>query len=372
VPFDPAQARESRIILLYGDEEGLRTRAYQELMAGFQVQDGDMDVESLLANERSPVEWIGAAATYPFLAEFRVVVVRNVTRVSPTDLWEGAPIKKDHPAVALLQQVPETGRLILVADDELGEKLAARAKTVASQWAKLVAFAGGAAHEFTADKKGPIDAFRQYAIKVGKPMTPSAATALSEMLSGRLSLGLGEIEKLAIYVGDEPEIRDEHVRALVNPEPEYRVFTMIDAIVEGKSGAALQELKTMIGHKPKVNEEAFSRIFPVVGRQLRLLWQARSCFEAGCSPAKPTPEVAATFLDKPKISAEAEWLQSKLMRTAKRLNFAQLAACLNLLLEADAKLKGALPAANDVETLESMVVRMVDVCRQSSPALVRR
>jgi len=372
VAFDPVVARTHPVILLYGPEEGLRRRGFRELMAGFAVQDDDLDVEMLLAGERSPQDWVGAAGTIPFLAEFRVVVVRNVGRVDPKDIWPDAPINKSHPAITLLKQVPPSGRLILIVDDETSERAQARAITVGGQWAKLAAFAGAYVQEFKLDTKDPSAHFRKHAESLGKKLTPAAASLLTEMLSGKVSIGLTEIDKLAIFSGDTPEITEDDVRQSVNPEPEYKVFALVDAVVEGKASAALAELRTMVSHKANIADEAFPRIFPILGRQIRLLWQARICIENNCTPSKPDQATAALFPDKPKISAEQEWLQRKLMNTARRLSFPQIAALLAELLDADAKLKGARPAGLEIDVLELMVLKMVEACRQSSAAFERR
>jgi len=372
VAFDPAAARNHPVTLLYGPEEGLRRRAYRDLMKLFEVAEDDLDVEMIMANERAPVEWVGAAGTIPFLAEFRIVVVRNLGRLSPGDIWEDIPVNKSHPAVAIFREVPPSGRLILLVDDETSENAQAKAITNGKAWAKLAAFAGGYVNEFTVDQKNPGPNFTQHAESLGKKLTPNACALLVEMLSGKVSIGLTELDKLAIYVGDSPEITADDIRASTNPEPEYKVFTMVDAIVEGKAAAALSELRTMVSHKAKIADEAFPRIFPVLGRQIRLLWQARICIEHNCQPAKPTPAALAFFTDKPNITQERDWLQRKLMTTARHLSFPQLAGLLAELLDADAKLKGARPAGLEVDILDLMVLRMVDICRQSSPALDRR
>ena len=51
------------------------------------------------------------------------------------------------------------------------------------------------------------------------------------------------------------------------------------------------------------------------------------------------------------------------MRAAKNANFNQLSECLNIVSDADARLKGMLPSYSAMETLEQMLLKMIETLR---------
>ncbi len=66
------------------------------------------------------------------------------------------------------------------------------------------------------------------------------------MTGGSLSRALGELEKLALFVGDAEGIREGDVQAVTVPSREWNVFRMADAIVAGDVPEALRQLRTLI------------------------------------------------------------------------------------------------------------------------------
>lgn len=361
--FSPKTATGHRAILISGDDDSARRDALKQILAHLAVAEDDLDVESFTADSRSPAEWVGAAATIPFLSERRVVVVRNIGRVHPEDIWPKVKLEAKHPFVPEIQSLPPSALLVLVADEEMSEGAQKKVEPATKAWTRLLGHAGGAAFDFRDSSENITDALRKHAQSLGKSLSNAGANTLAELLGGKLAACRAELDKLAIYVGDQPEIRETDIRNTVSPDLEYNVFRLVDTVVAGQSASALSQLKTMIGHTAKVEEEAFPRIFPMLSRQFRLLWQARLCVEANCQPARPTPEVAALLPQKPNISQERDWLHNKLMKTARNLSYPKLSACLSELVRADASIKGARPSASPAETLEQMVLRMAAICR---------
>src|SRR5687768_17322755 len=96
----------ARVAMLSGDEDALRTRALQELMAAATMED-DFDLQVMDAGDSSPMEWSASAGTTPFLSSRRTVVVRHLLRLDGIDTrgWG---------------DLPETALMILVADEEGG------------------------------------------------------------------------------------------------------------------------------------------------------------------------------------------------------------------------------------------------------------
>jgi DNA polymerase III delta subunit len=180
----PTKATESRVVLIAGDEDVLRRDALRKLITDLGVNPDDMDVETIIADQRQPAEWAAAAASVPFLSERRIVVVRNVLRCDPAQEWDEKPKSKDHPFVRQLAALPETAMLVLVADDEMGdEDKMRRLETVARRWTEIVGTAEGFVVGGTATDQDIQKEMRQLATAAGKHLTPASASAVSRSLA---------------------------------------------------------------------------------------------------------------------------------------------------------------------------------------------
>jgi DNA polymerase-3 subunit delta len=339
-----------RLILLAGEEAALRREALQGLLEGLEMTKDDFDLEQFDGDSSSPMTWLGSVGTAPFMAPRRVAIVRHVLRCD-IDKAKGVD----------LRSVPESGLLILVADDESGsDDKQSKLKTADRNWRKAVEKAGGAIFDAKNDPKRTKDEVRKRLGATGKTMSDRALDVLVEMSGGSLSRALDELEKLSIYVGDQAQIREGDVRAIVMPSREWNVYRMVDAIVAGDVGEALRQLRILIGSAQKAENAAHSQIVPQVGRALRLLWQARVCVDAGTTPANAPESVRATFPDRPNLASEAPYRQGPLLNNARRVPLERIERAMAILSDTDARLKGALEAFTPVETLERMVLEMAE------------
>lgn len=334
-----------KLLMLSGSEDILRRRALSEAIAKVGVQTGDMDY-SVRDGSSSPRDWLGEVSTYPFLAEKRVVVVRNLLRAEPD-------------AKAGFDTIPDTGLLILVADEEaVDDSRRARLATLKTNWEKLVKSAGGHVETFEVSPKNLIKEIRTEAARQGKSISEKSATLLAEMVGSNLTRAYEELEKLAIYCGDADAIREQDVETLVLPSREWNVFKLVDAVVRNEIGPALRQLQVLVGSSNRAEEAAFRSILPQMSRQLRLIWQARICVELGCGPEDVPAQHSSLFPSKPNFLKEPSYRQSVVMGLARRASFASLARCFQILSDADARLKGILPGVSGIETLERMVLEM--------------
>ena len=257
--FDAKKVCKKPLVLLTGTEGVYRRAALEEILSA--VLEGQDDEEALVftADEKSPLEWVGSASSVPFLSDRRVVVVRNLSRVDPAKEWTEKPKSKDHPFVKELRALPETALLILVLDDEAGdEDKQRRLTTVGARWIEIVRSAGGEIPE-TEPKKGDVSAEMQRIAKErGKQMTKATAGLLSEMVGGSATIGMAELEKVLLYVGDSQTVTDRDVLEAVAPEQDYNVYQLVDAIVAGDSGTALKQVRTLVSRNSKIQGQMFS------------------------------------------------------------------------------------------------------------------
>lgn len=91
-----------------------------------------------------------------------------------------------------------------------------------------------------------------------------------------------EIQKLVTYLGERPTITHQDVVALVAPTAELSVFDLVDAVAEGKTTAALEQLNGLLAQRASP--------FLILGmliRQFRLLLQARYALDHNLLAARP-------------------------------------------------------------------------------------
>jgi hypothetical protein len=91
------------------------------------------------------------------------------------------------------------------------------------------------------------------------------------------------------------------------------------------------------------------------------MWQGRLCVEAKCNPESAPESIRKLFPDKPNLIKEPTYRQNRILQQARRVDLHALQRCFQAVSDADAKLKGLLPSFSAIETLEHMVLEMVEV-----------
>src|SRR5690606_33637656 len=132
-----------------------------------------------------------------------------------------------------------------VADDERDmEDTRGKSTKWRDKWKKLAAASGGAVVEFESNPRTALASLKPEAAKSGKQVSDRALEVLLEMCGGSLSRALDEFEKLVVFVGDAPQIKEGDVRRVVVPSREWNVYRMVDAVVDNDVPEALRQLRT--------------------------------------------------------------------------------------------------------------------------------
>lgn len=356
--FDPATVLSARVVFLGGDDSFARAEALRLILANSGAD--DTELERLQGDSSKPVEWFGKVSTVPFFSDRRVLVVRSVGRCEPGDTW-AEPIGKSHPAVKAMTAVPETGLLLLVHDDEAGsEDRQVRIKRTADQWAKLVTAAGGKAVMLNVDPSKTHELVVNEAKKLGKKITPKAASLLCEMVGNKPNLAVEELHKAALYVGDGESISEADVRTVVMPDSEYNVFELVRAVVGGQTGKAVAQLRLLFGQTNDVAGQLYPRVIPMFMSTFRSIWQARFCLDEGTPPLQPNSHVAA-WLPEKKLSSESPYRQRDAVNAARRLSLESVRQCIELIVRTESETKGQLPNLSIQDSMERMVLDMCAV-----------
>ncbi len=257
------------IYLLHGEDDFSK----RHFMDGLRREVGaseliEANTTTLVGTGLSPVHLHEACSMVPFLAEHRLVIVegligqfddvrgnRRRRRPSPAnkalEQWQGL--------AETLKQVPLTTTLVFT------EGRLRRDNTLMKEVASVAEV-----HEFTLLSGEALETWiRKRVAGTGATITPRAVKRLGELVGANLWTLSGEIEKLALYSGEEP-IDDQAVASLVAHTREESIFKAVDAILEGRSSTALQ----LMGWLRQSGAEV-SYVITMVARQLRLILLAR-------------------------------------------------------------------------------------------------
>ncbi|MCB9669336.1 MAG: hypothetical protein H6736_01155 [Alphaproteobacteria bacterium] len=186
------------------------------------------------ADEGGPAA-IAAARTLPMMAETRLVVVKDV------ELGENAFF--DALLGYLTSPSPSTVLVLLGSGFPKVEKGTKR-------WSTPVEKAVGAAGGWILDRKSEPDPRRfatERAQGLGKVLEPAAARALVDLVGPDLGRLEREIEKLVLYVGDEPTIRPPDVEILCALVADAVIWDLTSALVRRDREASLAHLQRVLG-----------------------------------------------------------------------------------------------------------------------------
>lgn len=268
--------------LIYGDSY-LVTQALKEL----EDQVGPREIleansHRVAGAQRDPAQLKALCSAVPFLAEHRLVVVEGLLslfnspegrRRQPSHggqtaaggsgqgnmaAWENLPryIEGEMPPTTLL--------VFLEGSVSKGNPLLKELQPVI-QVRELPAPSGEALARW----------IRNGASEKGSQITPGAIRLISQLVGSNLWTMDNELEKLALYAGDRP-IEEGDVRQLVSQAKEASIFVAVDALLDGRSSAALGLI-----HRLRNDGAEFTYIVAMIARQLRLTTLAKDLMDRG-------------------------------------------------------------------------------------------
>lgn len=333
-----ATKKELKKVYVLSGEPLLVREQLQELRQKAGVNEPDaFDLTELDGSFAGVQDVISAAATSPFLADRRTVILHRGNRLR-ADAAEAL--------AKTLAGLPESSLLFITIEPAEDGKPTAAERHLINAAKKIGEHiqCGLTASNFVGE-------ITKRAKTLGGTITPRAANELKNLTSDNLTLAVAELEKCILYSGGKVDIED--VRTAATPSREWQVFEMLDAIAAGNLGKALEHYKYLRSESKNIYEAAMASLFPALHRQLRMIWQAKACALENTTPAN------ARFLPRQhNFSAAGPWVQSKTMRLADALSLSQISDMMRCLVEADMRLKGQLAAAFPSETVERMLFEM--------------
>ncbi len=145
---------------------------------------------------------------------------------------------------------------------------------------------------------------------------------LIDITGGTMTALAGEIDKICAYSGAD-EIKKSDIDAVVEPVLDAVVFQMTDLLSDGRYGAALEKLQTLL----KMQQEPLA-ILGAVGGHFRRLGTARTLLDNGKNSAELQ-----------KLCGIPDYPARKTMEAARRFKSEFCAKAAQLVLETDYKMK---------------------------------
>ena len=237
------------VLLFEGEEEELKQNALARLRRAL-LPEGMEQMNETVLEDAGTDQLIAAVETIPFLADRRLVVVRDHPALSGRG-------EADEKLVSYLPSVPSTTLLLFFCTGKPdGRK---KLYNAVKKLGGVVTFSPLRGAELT---RYVTDAFRQ----AGKECDVRTAEYLIFTVGSDAGLLQSEIAKISAYAGDRPSVTGSDVTALATPSEECTVFQMVDAVVTGQKSRAF----TLLGNQLRAGTDRMN-ILALLLRQYRLL-----------------------------------------------------------------------------------------------------
>ncbi len=340
LPQQGAIPTQGTWLLVQGDEEHLKrllvARLRAQLLAGddeFNLDvldvaerwDGVVETAEQAKRERLPTraeKILALAQALPFLGSGRLAIVRNA------DLLSADAQKR---LAAGLDRVPPMNHVLLITGDGGAARKATRLN---AELLKGITAAGTVYDCAALNEEEAGIWVRETLQGWGQAIEPAALHLLLTRAGTELRRLQIEVEKLSLLVGERGRIRAQDVEALTPKLAEESVFRLADAVAARDAAQALAILHELIA----VQLESPHRIFPLIVRQFRLIWQTKVLLDAGWRP-RQRPEdfpAALALLPAQNVAAQLKgWMGPKLAAQARQLSWPQLERAYQAMLECD-------------------------------------
>lgn len=267
----------SPVYLFYGEETYLRTQIIGHFKKGLLTAAADFNWQVLEGEQVDIDTVVAAASTLPFMADKRLVVVKDAPWFG-NNKGRGNAAQPPVDAATTLQPLldylaqPLTSTCLIFDCANIDR----RKKIV-----KAVEKAGQVVNFAQLSGRDLASWLNRQAASNGKEL----AGAAREMLVASSPTGLtglvAEWEKLLTYVGHKKEITADDVQAVVHQSVAYRIFDMLDALSNRRYQQAVAVLKELQASDPRPQV-----ILTMLAWQFRLILQVGELRHRGLSPVE--------------------------------------------------------------------------------------
>lgn len=250
------------IYYIYGTETYLmdeEVKALKERVLSHPFK--DLNCQTFYAKEADTSTILGAVQTLPVMAPWRFVLVKEAEALTNSQL-EGLIPYINNP-------VPTTSLVFIAYTSKVDKRLSFF--SILGKRGYLFYFGPLFRNQLPSWIKGE-------ARRLGKGITDEAIGRLLEVVGDDLGDIKGEMDKLALYVGENGMIDEADVEAVVAPVRMDTIFDLTESI-------GRRELKKALLALQRVMEggEAPPKILAMIARQFRILWRVKTLDKKGVS-----------------------------------------------------------------------------------------
>ena len=308
------------VYLLTGTDRPKIARALQRLRARV----GEEAVEQLSAPPATGEDAVAACNALGFFsAEARLVIVQTV------DKWKAADVK----AIAAYLESPTPGTVLALVADEMRSD-APLAKAV-SKSGQILAYS-------VAKRQLTQWVAEQFKL-AGARAEPEACVALVHLVGEDLQQLANEVDKLAMWAGEEP-IGEQEVEALVAAVAETPTFALTDAWAERNAERTLEASETIFEREGRPRRDTAPRLAGALANHVS---RVRQCQRLAADGVRPR-EAAGTLRMHP-------FYAEKVFAQADNFSVEELRDATTRLAELDLALKGKSRVQPDLELQRALV-----------------
>lgn len=319
------------VYVLYGDEVFLVDEMLKSIVE--QALDGgarDFNLDTYYGSEGDVTSIRDAVEMLPMMTPKRVVIVKDVDRLSAKDLESLQPI---------VESPIESTVLILV-----GEKVDLRKK-----FFKIIEKTGALVKFDRLQEHVVIQWIHHLGQRHGKRLENDAAILLLQMVGPSLMDLNNEVLKLAQYVGARDPVLRSDVESIVSQSRMESVFGLTNAIGERDKAKALTFLAQLLDHG-----ESEVGILSLVSRHMRILMMIQEARVAGLARAQISSRVGVpSFFLETYIQQASRWTDI------------QVRLAMDACLETDRALKSS-PISGHI-WLENFILKATDPSHDQGP-----
>jgi len=235
---------------IFHGEDDLAIEEAVDKMRRAMGENGDLNTSTFDGESANVHDILNAAASYPFLADMRLVIVRGligwVTRKGAGETGKKAVAQLKE----ALPNLPDTARLVLIESPlEDTNAILKMAKDNERGYVK----------NFSVPKDLRAWVIKRALDAYGVTIEPKAADALASVIGTDLRRADNELVKLVSYTDGAP-ITEADVAALTPYVAEANLFNMIDALAEGRGQLALTLMHRALREKDNNPFSMFGRV----------------------------------------------------------------------------------------------------------------
>lgn len=249
----------SSVYLFSGEEEYVKQEALEQLIDAIVAPTfRDMNHQTMDGSEVKVDEIINACETLPFMADRRVVIVRDsVFFTKKKNGGDSYSAQDEKRMKEYIGNIPKTSHLVFYVRNGI-DKRSALYRAIKKH---------GCAVDFSRLKDHDIKRWVTRELSVqGKTITSAALEQFVHLTGGNLEDVKNELSKLIAFTYESDTITEEDVLSTITPTLEYSIFQLVEAIGNKNADNALKLLYEMLDRG-----EVFYSILPMIGRQIRLI-----------------------------------------------------------------------------------------------------